>query len=190
MAKKTITPVKETRVEEAVAVPLPPVVDVPVVDVPVDVDADVPVDADDMTTKFEKLLANMNSMMVSLKDSQTSLKTMQKEYGKMLKTMNKKTRKVNNGTKRAPSGFAKPTFLSDEICKFLNIDKGTMLARTEVTRLINQYIKANNLQYEKDRRRIIPDAALQKIIQSKEDDIVTYFNLQSFIKHHFKEKEV
>ncbi len=184
MAKKTSTPVKETVVEVVADVPAPTTVPEPPASV---VDQS---EVDDMSVKFEKLLTNMNSMMVSLKESQASLKTMQKEYTKMLKTVNKKTRKVNSGTKRAPSGFAKPTFLSDEICEFLKIDKGTMLARTEVTRLINQYIKANNLQYEKDRRRIIPDAALQKIIKSKDDDIVTYFNLQSYIKHHFKEKEV
>lgn len=147
-------------------------------------------DSEDFSAKFEKLVQNMNSMMVTIKESQTSLKTLQKEYVKAIKTVNKKTKKVTNGVKRAPSGFAKPTHLSDEICDFLKIDKGSMLARTEVTRLINQYIKANNLQYAEDRRRIIPDDALQKIIQSKDSDVVTYFNLQSFIKHHFKEKVV
>lgn len=147
-------------------------------------------DSEDIVSKFDKLVANMSMLMTTIKESQTTLKNLQKEYSKVMKTVNKKTRKVSGGAKRAPSGFAKPTHLSDEICEFLNIDKGTMLARTEVTRMINQYIKTNNLQYEKDRRRIMPDEALQKIIQSKDDDVVTYFNLQSFIKHHFKEKAV
>ena len=171
------------------------VVDIPseVPDVPVSEEVTVPVTSevdDDSPLKFEKLLKNMNVMLNTIKESQVSLKNMQKEYTKMMKTVNKKTRKSTNTTKRAPSGFAKPTYLSDEICEFLNIEKGTMLARTEVTRMINQYIKTNNLQFEKDRRRIIPDQALREIIQSKDEDIVTYFNLQSYIKHHFKEKVV
>ena len=170
------------------------VVDVPseVVNVPVSEEVTVTSDVvdDDIPLKFEKLLKNMNVMMNTIKESQVSLKNMQKEYTKMMKTVNKKTRKSTNTTKRAPSGFAKPTYLSDEICEFLNIEKGTMLPRTEVTRMINQYIKTNNLQFEKDRRRIIPDQALREIIQSKDEDIVTYFNLQSYIKHHFKEKVV
>ena len=171
------------------------VVDIPseVPDVPVSEEVTVPVTSevdDDIPLKFEKLLKNMNVMLNTIKESQVSLKNMQKEYTKMMKTVNKKTRKSTNTTKRAPSGFAKPTYLSDEICEFLNIEKGTMLARTEVTRMINQYIKTNNLQFEKDRRRIIPDQALREIIQSKDEDIVTYFNLQSYIKHHFKEKVV
>ena len=93
---------------------------------------------------------------------------------------------AKDGEKRAPSGFAKPTLLSDELCEFLGQPKGTSLARTEVTRIINKYVKDQNLQDENDKRQINPDAKLKSILSTKgPDDKVTYFNLQSFIKHHF-----
>ena len=53
---------------------------------------------------------------------------------------------------RKPSGFAKPTYLSPELCTFLNVEKGTELARTEVTKRILQYVKDNNLQNQSNGR--------------------------------------
>jgi chromatin remodeling complex protein RSC6 len=92
--------------------------------------------------------------------------------------------------KRAPSGFARPTLLSDELCSFLGLDSKTELPRTEVTRIINKYIKENKLQDPADGRTILPDAALGKIIKLDEGKKLSYFNLQSGLKHHYLKAEV
>ena len=62
-----------------------------------------------------------------------------------------------NAIKRKPSGFAKPTVISDELCFFLGKPNGTEMARTEVTKYITQYIKENNLQSVENKKKIIPD---------------------------------
>ena len=50
---------------------------------------------------------------------------------------------------RKPSGFAKPSLISDALCEFLGKPKGTEMARTSVTSFITEYIKNNNLQNQK-----------------------------------------
>lgn len=137
--------------------------------------------------KFEALNQKVADLSNNLKDLQSYLKAVQKELVKLAKTFTKRTRarNVNPNSKKTPSGFAKPTKLSDALCDFLEVPKGTELARTDVTRRLNLYIKEHNLQDAKDKRKIHPDAKLQKVLNTKPDDNLTFFNLQSFIKHNF-----
>ena len=59
------------------------------------------------------------------------------------------------------------------------------MARTEVTREINTYIRAHKLQDPKNGRVIRADAALRKLLKLKKDDELTYFNLQRYMSPHF-----
>jgi len=93
-------------------------------------------------------------------------------------------RKAKSGN-RSPSGFIKPTLVSDELATFLGKPQGAEMARTEVTREINKYIRANSLQDKDNGRRIIPDAALAKLLKLNKTDELTYFNLQRFMSPHF-----
>tara|TARA_Y100000590_G_scaffold400046_1_gene483802 strand:+ start:1211 stop:1633 length:423 start_codon:yes stop_codon:yes gene_type:complete len=97
----------------------------------------------------------------------------------------RKRRKRANNADRAPSGFAKPTQISAELCTFLGLAPGTEVARTEVTKQMSKYIKNNNLQDQENRRRILCDEALRNLLSVNEDDEVTYFNLQKYLKPHF-----
>ena len=86
---------------------------------------------------------------------------------------------------RKPSGFAKPTYLSPELCSFLNIEKGTELARTEVTKRILAYVKDKNLQNETSKRVINVDDNLNKLLQPVDNEEVTYFSIQRLMKPHY-----
>lgn len=141
--------------------------------------------SDSVVTKFDALNKKLASLFTSIKEVQTELKTLEKEYGKVLKQCTKKGGKKST-TKRAPSGFAKPCKLSKELCAFLNLPEGTEKARTDVTKLLHEYIKTHNLQAEKDKRTIVPNDSLRKIMSIPDNaDKLTYFNLQTCIKHHF-----
>jgi chromatin remodeling complex protein RSC6 len=89
------------------------------------------------------------------------------------------------GFSRQPSGFVIPSRISDELAKFLNVPVGTMMARTEVSKLINGYIRANNLHDANNGRVINVDTKLRKLLNVNPTDEVTYFNLQKYMKHHF-----
>jgi chromatin remodeling complex protein RSC6 len=59
------------------------------------------------------------------------------------------------------------------------------MARTEVTKEINAYIRANKLQDPKNGRIIQADAKLQTLLNLKKGDELTYFNLQKYMSPHF-----
>jgi len=156
--------------------------------------SDVPVVQEEVVEvdKFSQIIDKLQSFINESKELILLVKVMQKEHQKLQKHSSKKSKKAqaNGGevSKRSPSGFAKPTKLSDDLCKFLNIDAGSSMARTIVTKHINEYIKKNNLQDQSDKRHIIPDANLKSILSISEGDKLTYFNLQTYIKQHFKKE--
>ena len=67
-------------------------------------------------------------------------------------------------------------------------EKGAEVARTEVTQFIIKYISEKNLQNPENRKIIIPDDSLIKLLGVKEEDEVTYFNIQKFMNRHFHSK--
>lgn len=103
------------------------------------------------------------------------------------KASQKKKRKVGN---RAPSGFVKPTLISNELAGFLGKPEGSEMARTDVTREINKYIRTNNLQDKENGRKINPDKKLTSLLKLKKDDELTYFNLQRYMSPHFAKASV
>ena len=109
---------------------------------------------------------------------------MAKEQKETKKIVDKKKKKAN-GKKKAPSGFAKPSSISDDLAIFLGLEAGSQLARTDVTSKVIAYVKAQNLQNPEKKREIIPDAKLSALLTPKDGDIITFFNLQSYLKRHF-----
>ena len=95
----------------------------------------------------------------------------------------KRKRKQGN---RSPCGFVKPCLISNELASFLNKPNGVEMARTEVTREINAYIRTHNLQDKSNGRKINADAKLSKLLNLKPQDELTYFNLQRYMSPHFQ----
>ena len=144
--------------------------------------------------RFEERISESNQDIANIISLCKSLiiknKQLDKDHKKVCKELEKKTRKKKqNGGKKAPSGFAKPSNISDELADFLGVQRGSLVARTEVTKQITQYVKNNELQNPKNRRIILPDNKLQKLLNNQDQE-VTYFTLQRFIKHHFPKKKI
>jgi chromatin remodeling complex protein RSC6 len=112
-------------------------------------------------------------------------KVLEKSIIKDLKTAHKSSKRVKRAGNRQPSGFIRPTLISDELAAFLGQPAGTEIARTEVSKLLNQYIRANSLQDKENGRRIVPDAKLAALLRTTAEDVLTYFNLQRYMKPHF-----
>ena len=91
--------------------------------------------------------------------------------------------------KRAPSGFAKPTKVTKELCEFMDKPEGSEIARTEVTKALVNYIKSNNLleQSENSTNKIVPDQKLKILLGIKDDELdkLNYFNIQKYMNKHF-----
>jgi uncharacterized membrane protein len=170
-------------------------VEAPVVEVPPPVvgsdnivmSVDAPVDGEpvlgEMSTEFVAKLQTLSGMIAALKVEYRALeKKWLREVKAAQKISTKRKRKAGN---RAPSGFVKPTKISDELATFLGKDKGSEMARTEVTREINKYIRSNSLQDKENGRKINADSKLASLLKLKKTDELTYFNLQRHMSPHF-----
>ena len=161
-----------------------------VVDVVSDVVADVAVSAvDSLNGEFAELLASINIIKSTVTTLSSKLRLLQKRSERELRTAMKTKRKrgplAANGKPRKPSGFVKPTDITPELAKFLGKEKGVMMARTEVTREINKYIREHKLQDPSNGRKINPDTQLRKLLKVKTSEELTYFNLQRYMSPHF-----
>ena len=146
-----------------------------------EVEAEVPIA--EKSVEFLAKLQQIGSLISSLK---AEYRTLEKQWTRELKVAQKQSskrkRKAGN---RAPSGFVKPTRISDELAKFLEKPSGSEMARTEVTRDINKYIRTHNLQDKENGRKINPDSKLATLLKLKKSDELTYFNLQRYMSPHF-----
>jgi chromatin remodeling complex protein RSC6 len=108
----------------------------------------------------------------------------------------KKKRKVDPSTltpeqraaweaRRANNAFLKQKALSPELAAFMGIKAGEKRSQTEVTKFISEYVKSHNCYDPSFKRRIIPNAALAKLLRVDDKTEVTYLNLQKFLKVHF-----
>jgi len=138
--------------------------------------------------EFSAKLQQISSIFSTMKgDFKTLEKSVTRELKAAAKASSKRAKRAGN---RQPSGFVKPTRISDELAKFLGKTIGTEMARTDVSKEINAYIRANNLQRPDNGRFIVPDAKLTTLLKLGKDDELSYFNLQRYMKPHFIKAEV
>jgi len=141
---------------------------------------------------FVALHADLKAALTIIKSLTVRVNQLEKSVNKDRKVVEKKMKgraKRVHDPNKPPSGFAKPGPVSDELRKFLGIGKDELIARTAVTQHINKYCKAHNLQKESDKRHILPDAAMKKLLRLKAGDELTFFNLQKYIKIHYPNKD-
>jgi len=133
-----------------------------------------------------EFLAKLQQATLAISSLKTEFRALEKQWSRELKAAQKaNSRRKRKSGNRAPSGFVKPTRISDELAAFLGKEKGTEMARTAVTRDINAYIRSNNLQDKENGRKINPDSKLVALLKLKKEDELTYFNLQRFMSPHF-----
>lgn len=146
--------------------------------------------SDSLQSEFTELVQTLSGLKTVVSSVSTRLRNLQKRYDRELKSALKNARgrrsKAADGVARKPSGFVKPTLITDELATFLSRESGAMMARTEVTREINKYIRAHNLQDPSNGRIIHPDSALRTLLNVKPSEELTYFNLQRYMSPHFK----
>ena len=184
--KKEKAPKKVKEVKEAVepnSVVEPSLVENSVLD-------DKPLDSDIGETLVAEqsieFLAKLQQLSVIISNLKTEYRTLEKRWARDLKVAQKlNSRRKRKSGNRAPSGFVKPTRISDELAKFLDKPSGSEMARTEVTRDINKYIRINNLQDKENGRKINADTKLATLLKLKKSDELTYFNLQRYMSPHF-----
>jgi len=181
-SKKVSPPVSSKMVTASVVVPVNNVVVAPTTSdevVPESVDSAIIESFGEFMSKLQTLCIQMNAL-------KAEFRTLEKKALRELKTAQRNAAKRRRkSVNRQPSGFVKPTLISDELATFLKKPSGTEMARTEVTREINGYIRAHSLQDKQNGRKINPDSELAKLLKIGDGEELTYFNLQRYMSPHF-----
>lgn len=133
------------------------------------------------------VLERLSGLRETVSTMITEVKRLDKRVHREIKDARKRKRKAKldadgNEIKRGPSIFEIPQKVTEELCRFLGKPNGTLISRSNVTKEVNGYIKQHNL---KEKHEIKPDAALRKLLDVKDGEILSYFNLQKFLNKHY-----
>jgi chromatin remodeling complex protein RSC6 len=140
---------------------------------------------DDLALQCENVVSQLNSIKTYITNVQQDIKQLEKNIKKQMKGLKKEVGKTKNKGNRQPSGFAKPSKVSKELCTFMNKPEGSEIARTDVTRALIAYIKENSLQGKTNSRVILPDEKLKNLLGLDGTTDLTYFNMQVHMNKHF-----
>lgn len=140
-----------------------------------------------LSESFSDLLSQLVTLRSTITTLSAQLRSLKSRTEREIKLAQKSSKKRRNPNK-SPSGFVKPALISTELASFLGKPTGSEMARTEVTREINSYIREHKLQDPENGRRILPDAKLRKLLKINKTDELTYFNLQRYMSPHFPKK--
>ena len=140
---------------------------------------------DDLFKQFEDVISGLNIVKGHITSLQNTIRQLEKDVKKQMKGLKKEAIKSKNKGNRSPSGFAKPSKVTKELCEFMNRSEGSEIARTEVTKALVSYIKENKLENEANRKIIMPDNKLKFLLGLEDGQELTFFNIQKYMNKHF-----
>ena len=145
---------------------------------------------DDLFEQFNTIIENLSLFKNHVSTIQQQVRQLEKNIKKQMKGLKKEAIKSKNKGNRQPSGFAKPSKVTKELCDFMKKEEGTDIARTEVTRALVAYIKENKLENKENSKIIFPDEKLKTLLELDESQELTYFNIQKYMNKHFVKNTV
>ena len=135
----------------------------------------------DVTARVRALVADANAATKALKrEARESKRRVRKDPATMTPE-----EKAAWEARRANNAFLKLRPISDELAAFMGLPAKSQRSQTDVTKFVSQYVKDRACFDPSFKRRIVPDAKLTKLLRVKDNQEVTYLNLQKFLKVHF-----
>ena len=119
-----------------------------------------------------------NDLLTTL---QSEIKALRKDLRKVKQLLEDpsgekaKARATNNG-------FNKPLDVSDKLRAFLKLGAEDKVSRSQVTKLINEYVTEKGL---KAGQQITLDATLKDLLAPPEGTQITFLNIQKYINPHY-----
>jgi hypothetical protein len=158
---------------------------------------------ENVLNQISTIYDSLTLFKMNINTLQQQLKVLEKDVKKEIKQIQKQKQKQSEEeiikSKRKPSGFAKPGNVTNELCRFMECEEGTKLARTKVTQYLFKYIKDNDLTEtyselneetgkNQKKTKIILDDKLKLLLGIKDENEyyeINYFNIQKYMNKHF-----
>jgi chromatin remodeling complex protein RSC6 len=141
---------------------------------------------ENLAESFTTILSTLSNFRTQITDIQNNIRVLERLVTKGIKQREKKISKSKFKGNKNPSGFAKPSKISELLCKFMELPDGSEVARTEVTQYLINYIDKKKLQNPTNKKIILPDTELQSLLGTDADVEINYFNIQKYMNQHFK----
>jgi chromatin remodeling complex protein RSC6 len=140
-----------------------------------------------VVTQFNSIVESVNKLRSTLSSLHSEMKKLEKQIPRELKKAQKGRRRKavaadGEDKPKKDTVFTKPTPISDALCTFLGVAKGTQLSRSEVTTRVCKYAKDHSLMVK---QVIKADAPLRKLLALTEADELKILNLQRYLKPHY-----
>ena len=140
---------------------------------------------DNMPSNLLKMQQNILTLKEKVNLYKNIMLELSNDINKIDNNFNNYIKFINKPKKKQKKGFAAPSAISNDLASFLNLPNDTLISRTEVTKLLTDYIKNNNLQNSLDKTQIVPNDSLSKLIDYDSTTKLTFFNIQKLLNKHF-----
>ena len=148
-----------------------------------DINDNLPSNVHKLIKKFDSIREKISLQKKNIDEINQELKIFEKSLNKLLQKLMKNDKPKSP---RKKCGFALPSNVTTTLCEFMNVEKGTQIARTDVTKYLMNYIKEKNLENATNKRYIDPDENLWKLLGDEaKKNTITHFNIQKYINKHF-----
>lgn len=150
-------------------------------------EAAAPADVKTVDQEISALISTFQSQRDQAVSAIKTLQRLQKRVAKEVKEAGRRRRRAKkedeNGVpkEKRPTIFTTPVTLKDELCTFLGKTKGSQMTPADVTRAFSAYVDSNKLKDAEKGHTIHPDAAMRKVLNVKDGEVLTYRNVQSYL---------
>ena len=140
-----------------------------------------------LEAEVKSVTTRLLALREALSELVTESKRLEKKATRVQKLADKRRRRKapvegEEGKPVRVSIFQIPTNISPALCAFMGRAAGSQESRSNVTKYITTYVKEQNLKNKHD---INPDTKLKALLNLKDSDKLTYFNLQKFLNVHY-----
>ncbi|AGC01834.1 SWIB/MDM2 domain-containing protein [Acanthamoeba polyphaga moumouvirus] len=141
---------------------------------------------EDFDKKAEIIMEKLRQNYLEQKKLINDFRELKATHKKEIKCINKSNSRSNSGKH---TGFNKPEPVPPSLKSLLKI-KDDKLPRSKITNLIYQYFTDNNMYNTKTKKEIIPNSKIRKIFGMKDDDVMNFYNLQTWLKKVYNESNL
>ncbi|AVL94690.1 SWIB/MDM2 domain-containing protein [Moumouvirus australiensis] len=138
---------------------------------------------EDFDKKAEVIMEKLRQNYLEQKKLINDFRELKATHKKEIKCVYKSNARSNSGKQ---TGFNKPEPVPSSLKSLLKI-KEDKLPRSKITNLIYQYFTDNNMYNSKTKKEIIPNSKIRKIFGMKDDDVMNFYNLQTWLKKVYSE---
>lgn len=165
----------------------------------------------DINEILEKININNDKMSSLNRINKNFSKELERQIKKLAKESTKRSKKANPDAPKKKTGFTKESSMPEEIYMFIKnaydnnkltkskvelderypeFNKDTKLPRTLITRIIHDYIKTVGVPATKRVYDFTNFKEIKDLFMLTDDDVVTFFNIQKFLRRAFKKDDV